>query len=691
MISKTSLFNKGIYKSTMRRYAWGSVLYAILLFLFTGMMILLNEDPQHVNAYWSNRGHSTLLGNEYMIFPMLMSIAVPTVAGLLIFRFIHSKKTSVFVHSLPVKRGANYVSSVLAALTLMVVPVVLNAVILMIMSVSAYSLHFTIGQCITWMLLNLFSIFVMFSCVCFVAVITGNSFGMIGLNVLSHSIGLILAAAFTMVSEVFLYGFAGEENLLEKVYDNTFITRIPTIMTHWGYAEEKVLTGYITDIVIFLAAALVLYVVSGILYNRRRMETAEDVAGFSCLNHIFKHLVTFVGAIGAFAIFCFSIYDNPPVLWLMVLVISAVVYFGSEMLLKKTFRVWRSYKGYAGFLAVFALVMCLFAFTSFFGFETYVPEKAEVKSAAVYNYYRNEKPLISNADIVNKAIIIHNEMIENREVIPEREYSTRIHIEYTLENGKTVHRAYRINDDQLHKAMNSLYENEEYKEKLEEIFTPMESVYKATLQSGGNFTATIDDSEQVNELVKCIKKDVENLNYSRINCDGWSFSVELHYVPVKNNVIRLNGAEVTESVIAGMAEDSKDIRIEYMYQGINANYTNTINWIRENGYWDSIAIKNEGVMYITRDWKDLPFVDEEGRVVDIIEGKDNFIKLEDSADIGKVIEFVHNTPRDYISDDEKFRIFHVVNDATKDYNVVAYLTKAEIAELFPDKDWQKLD
>ena len=88
MTSKTSLFNKGIYKSTVRRYAWGSIFYFILLFLFTGMMILLNEDPQRVDVYWSYGGYSTLLGNSYMIIPMLISLVVPTVTGLLIFRYI---------------------------------------------------------------------------------------------------------------------------------------------------------------------------------------------------------------------------------------------------------------------------------------------------------------------------------------------------------------------------------------------------------------------------------------------------------------------------------------------------------------------------------------------------------------------------------------------------------------------------
>ena len=691
MISKTSLFNKGIYKSTVRRYAWGSVLYFIMLFIFTGMLILLNEDPQNLRNYYSGRGQSTLLGSEYMIIPMLMSIAVPTIAGLLIFRFIHSRKTSVFVHSLPVKRSANYISSVLAGLTLMAIPVILNGAILMIMSAAAYSLHFTIGDCITWILLNLFSIFAMFSCVCFVASITGNSFGMIGLNVLFHSVGLILAAAFTMVCEVFLYGFAGEGMLLDRVFNNIFITRIPTIMTGWGYAREEIVTGYVLDIVIFLAASIVLYIVSGILYNKRRMETAEDVAGYTCLNYIFKHLVTFIGAIGAFAVFCFSIYDNPIMLWLMVLVISAVIYFGSEMLLKKTLRVWNSYKGYIGFLIAFAAIMCVFAFTGFFGFETSVPDIGEVDLVAVYEFYRYDKPYLTDEEVISKAIRIHNEMLEEKSVVAKRSYGTRIHVEYKLENGKIIHRVYPIEEEQLHKIMNSLYEKKEYKEKREQIFTPMESVYRVSLQSEGNISETITDSEKLHKFVECIKKDVENLSYSQMNCDGWNFGVDIQYIPAENNVKKVIVTEATSSSAIGIVED-EEIRIEYMYQSINMNYTNTINWLRENGYWDRVALKNEGIMYVAQDWTDLPFIDEEGRnVYHNIEGKNNFLKLESKEDIQKVIDFVYSTPPEYIAENERFRIYRVMDEQAKSYDLITNLTKEQIANLFPEKEWQKLD
>ena len=186
MISKTSLFDKGIYKATVRRNAWGSILYFILLFLFSGMAILLYESPVEINIDYSGAEVPLILRDSYTVAPMLMSIAVSLVTGILLFRYIHSKKASVFIHGLPVKRSANYISTVLAAFTLMAVPVILNTGILVALSVTSYAQRFGVGDCMTWMWLNLFSLFVMFACSAFIASITGNSFGLVGLSVLFH-------------------------------------------------------------------------------------------------------------------------------------------------------------------------------------------------------------------------------------------------------------------------------------------------------------------------------------------------------------------------------------------------------------------------------------------------------------------------------------------------------------------------
>ncbi len=676
MTLKTSLFNKGIYKSTLRRYAWGSILYFILLFLSTGMMIMLNENPDSIYAYGSYGGRNFIL-SDYMIIPMLLSVVVPTIAGLLTFRFIHSRKASVFVHSLPVKRSTNYISSVLAALTLMAIPVVLNTVILMIMSAVAYSGFFGIGDCLTWMLLNIFSLFVMFSCVCFISSITGNSFAAVGLTIIFHIIGFIFAAAFTMFAEIFLFGFAEEGELVEKMFNTSFITRIPTIMTGWGHVREDVLAAYIKDIGVFFILALALYITGGIFYSKRRMETAEDVAGFKCLNHIFKYLVTFMGALATFSIFSFSVYDAPFVLWLAVFIVSGVAYFGSEMLLRKTLRVWKSYKGYIAFVIVCTLAVCFCAFTSFFGYETYIPSADKIESAAVYNYYYNgEKPLLSDGDIIAKAQALHEKMSEKRTVLRDRIYETRIHIEYKLDNGKMIHRVYNITEDELHTVMDSLYKNENFKKASERIFTPMESVYSINV-SGDKYINIDADKEKLSELVECVRKDISSLNYNRIRSNGWELRLEINYVPAE--VITTN----TEITVITVPSGNENIRIEYLSQKINPNFENTMNWLYENGYWEELSIKNIGEIYIAHENDELPLFNKEGEVV---LRKDKFIKLATEEDKKILIDYIQTAKTEYIPKNDRLVVYRVTNEKMGDYNIITVMTKEALSKLLPDYD-----
>ena len=42
MISKTSFFNRGIYKATVKRFSWGGILYFVLLFTSTVLSLFLN-------------------------------------------------------------------------------------------------------------------------------------------------------------------------------------------------------------------------------------------------------------------------------------------------------------------------------------------------------------------------------------------------------------------------------------------------------------------------------------------------------------------------------------------------------------------------------------------------------------------------------------------------------------------------
>lgn len=670
MITKTSLFNKGIYKSTVRRYLWGSILYFVMLFLVTSMGILLSIDPNSPNSWWRINDVSLILGEGFIIVPMLLAMVVPTVAGLLIFRFIHSKRTSIFVHSLPVKRSANFTSSVLAGFTLMAAPVILNGLVLMLISLGGYGAYFTVGDCVIWMLLNLLCLFAMFSCTCFVASLTGNSFAMVALNILIHTFVLIISAGLVMISGVFLYGFADENAIFDTIFENTFPVKLCDIVTRWAYSNS-IWEEFGVSIIKILIFSVVLYLLSAFLYKKRRMETAEDVAGFKCLNPIFKYLVTFIGAISTFSVLSTFIRERQILLWLVVALVSAVIYFGIEMLLKKNFKVWKSYKGYLSFAVAFTLMMCVFAFTGFFGFETRLPQIGDIKAAGIYNYYNGEKPLLESEEIKSRTVLLHHKLIEDIPIVKDNETYTNIHVEYSLKNGKTLHRSYPVSDKVLYEIMDGMYENIEYKKKSERIFNPMESLYRVNIHNdyGDYIHKEITDEETMQELKECIIKDVEGLSYSEIYTDGWGINVEINYVPLKSSEYERTYTEIVE--------DNKEIRISYLHMSINANYKNTINWLRENGYQDVVSLGEDGILCIAKDWKD-------------IAEKNNCVLIEKAEDVKKVTDFIYTSPQKYIPRDKQYFIYRVIDSETKDYRNITCVTKEQLKEILPEYNWDEI-
>jgi len=667
MTLKTSFFNKGIYKSTIRRYAWGSMLYFAILFLITGMVILLTANPERIERYYGER--QLILSSDYMIFPMLLSMVVPTVTGLLIFRFVHSKKASVFIHSLPVSREANYISSVLAAFTLMAFPVILNSAVLMIISLSGYGKLFSVGACLVWMLLNLLSLFIMFSCTCLAAVITGNSFAVVVINILAHTFVLILSAGFLKLASLFLHGFSQEYTFVDVILKNTFPVRLSEIMTMWGYSERP-FEQYGVSIAKFTGISVLFYILSGFLYKKRRMETVEDVAGFSCLNIIFKYALTFMAFLGAYSLLCGVTEGNLAILWCMVIITAAIIYFGAEMLLKKTFRVWRSYKGFAVILAVFAAVICVFKFTAFFGYETRIPETEDIQAVSLYEYYNDEKPVFEDAGIVQMVKEIHSEMISDKD---EKEEHSAIHIEYLLKNGKIMHRRYRI-DEKIHKVMNRMYENLEFKKANERIFRPMDEIYKIRVR-GQSSSEEITAAEKKVELISCIKEDVGKLSYSHIHSDAWSFGIEIEYAAYKGSL--------TPSKTYPTITDSEGKRVQYIYISINPSFEKTVKWIKENGYWDIVKIKNAKALYIARDRSELPFFDDEGRLLEKEDPEKlkKIIKITEKEHMENIFDYVQSTGHGFIPKEEAYYIFMVDDTAAKDYAILSVITEEEVKEL----------
>lgn len=583
MTSKISFFNKGVYKSTVKRYMWGSVLYFILLFIINGLSIIMSYDRwaryaerNQLDGFVNN---PLVLRGDYLGISTAITAFVPTVAALLIFRFLHSKKTSVFTHSIPVKRSENYFSSIMAGFTLMFLPVIANGIILMIMSLSGFGEFFTVSSCFTWMGVLLFSIFILFSCAVFSSVIVGNSFAMVVVNALVHCFLLIIAAGLTNLASLFLYGYPGENTVIDSLVSNNFFVTAFSLGNSLNFRN-----GFtFFKVIEFTAVSIALYFISLMLYKWRKLENVEDIAGFRCLNHIFKYTVTFMATICIFAIMSFNIFDAPIPFIVTVTLISAVAYFASEMLLKKTFNVFaKSYKGYIGFAACFLICVGVFSLTSFFGYETRVPKIEDVDKVSVFNYYyRDSEPITDKEEIKEFIINKHAETVSdgNSPAIPEDTvYDTRLHIKYHLKNGREIYRIYPVSKEVKNEVMSFLYEDDDYKKQCEGVFVATDKIKEISIHKHHKKDETENTWEvKTNNIIKI---------------DAEDFMTELQKDVLELDYIKLRGDEEDYLFNIGfeyeIETDDTQYEMSTRHSWISANitqyHTNTLNWLKENRY-----------------------------------------------------------------------------------------------------------
>lgn len=573
MISKTSFFNKGIYKSTVKRFAWGSVLYFAMLFISTSLAMFLNtpRNFEHI-PYDHYQNNPLILRSSYFTAPILMSIVVPTVVALFVFRFIHSKNQSVFTHSLPVSRKANFISSILASFTLMFAPVIVNGIILMLMSVFGFSQYFTVYDCAVWMGYNMLGLFMMFAVAVLASCLTGNSFAMVGINILIHAFIFIIISTLEIMVDSFVYGYNNMNNVLDIIASTNFATVVISF-------ENSNFRNNITALYVckYIGYSLLLYVISYLLYKKRRLETATDVAGYKCLNHIFKYLVCFMATMLGFAVFATYLGNNNIVFAVIIGIISLISYVASEMVLKKTFNVLYAWKGYVGFAVFFVILTTIFSGTTFFGYETRIPDKNDIEATSVYSYYYGtDQPFTEDGEIIDMALSTHKDFVLESPIPTvnhmERHMGkpiTRLHINYELKNGKELLRTYDLTESEANDIMDKFYENEDYKKKCESIFVKENDITRATLNHNDSI-----DVEDYKTLLKLVQEDVLSLRYSQLHPQSYEdyeilYSIRFEYVDDIEPIYH-NGLAVS--------------RVNAVYVSVTPNYTNTIKYLEENGY-----------------------------------------------------------------------------------------------------------
>ena len=590
MTLKTSWFNFGIYKNAIRRFKWGSFLYFIILFLAVPFMFFVGNYSYgyYWNYHEADAVPQMILERDFLIVPMITAYAVAVVVAVILHRYMHESKQCIALHSMPVTRRSNYISNLFAGFTLMFAPVVANGLILLVMSFTDYGKFFSPVSVLYWMLLNIAVLFIMFSVSTFAAFLTGQWAAHIAINGLLHSIPVFAALGIVFFSNVFLYGFAESSSSVATVLiDNT-----PYMWIFNHGINQPFENGFFgtLNMVVYFGMAIVLYILGGVIYNARKVENCGNVAAFKTVRHILKYGIT---ALIMLVVSAISYGANFDLLKIVVynLVFGAIGYFATEMVLSKSFKVFGKYKGFLAFCVAATAFVCFFAFTSVFGYETRVPDVADVKEASIY-YYSETIPYVEDEEFIRNITQMHKKHIEKTPVINpthyNQDYNIRpLNISYKLKNGKELIRRYWMDEEEYEAILNAMYENETYKFKAENLFYlnikalgGMEM--EARINGQGSIYTYYFNRDEAQRLIKAYMNDLSKMSFEEIK----SITRDVYY-KFEISTHDDNGELLEKVVTPDGAKAYTYMPYSFNYP-FNSNFAETMAILKETGHYESI-------------------------------------------------------------------------------------------------------
>lgn len=456
MRSATSYFNGTLYRKTLARFwpLWG--LWG-LGWLFLAPLRLLNL---YFNAY-----HSPIISaqdyllNEARELPSMLSPGVflallfAVLCAMAVFGYLYNHRSACWTHALPMRREALFTTQYLVGLSMMLLPLLAAAVLTAIVEVSFLPMENwgeVLAALLTWLLAQCGLCLFFFSFAAFCAMFTGHILALPAFYGILNGLAAGLWFLVDALMNEFFYGYAGTRGALTVVEYLTPAEALTQAVRWWtedGLSSPGVVAGYA---VVGVGLALVsLYV-----YRRRHVETAGDVVAVAVVRPLFKYGVSFCSGL-AFGMFtaAFFGWSDLPVLIPCILVWTVVGCFAAEMLLKKSFRVLKAWRG-AAVMAAVVLALCLVCLMDVFGVVNRVPAAARVQSVHVeidmgYPYDAGRTLSADFTDVVQieKVLALHRAIVDCREAEgrgfdSESDY-TSAYFTYTLSGGGKLDRRYR--------------------------------------------------------------------------------------------------------------------------------------------------------------------------------------------------------------------------------------------------------
>ena len=435
MQSATSFFNRALFRKNLQRF-WPLWLGYVLIWLLLLPLPLLNELADY-------HGVPTVADASYYLLQigayggLVMGAVFGIFFAMAMFAYLTNPRATQGFHSMPVRRETLYATNYLAGLACMVSSIVLafalagvTAALFDALDLAAFG-----TACLAAVLAVVF--FYSFAVLCMM--FTGQILAAPVFYGILNFVAVGMEYLVRNFAGTFLYGYSGYMapetfTILSPIWrleQALSVRSAPDADLLLSDGTRQIVSsgGYVLYgmewLGIYAAVGIVFALLGLLVYRKRPSEVSGSIVTVAWARPVFKYGVALcaafsVGQLVYYLIFGINLtsgeYSLAGTIACM-LFAGLLGYFAAEMLLEKSFRVWR--KGRVGAVVFSAVLVCFGVGMSLdlTGFEGYVPAAEQVESVSVYlsstgDYFHGR---LSEPESVGAALAAHRALIADKD------------------------------------------------------------------------------------------------------------------------------------------------------------------------------------------------------------------------------------------------------------------------------------
>ncbi len=568
MQSKTSFFNRTLFRKNLSRYwpLWGFASFVGFLAPAAALVRLAQSGSMSVEPLVVREGYYYLLGNAVPIVSLVYAI----LCAMAVWSYLYNPRSVGMMHSLPIRREGLFLTNLLSGLAMMAIPYLVAGGLgtLLFACCGGFDAW---GTLVTVLAVIAQSV-TFFGLATFCAFLTGNIFALPVLYFLLNFLAPLGDWLCNLFARGFLFGFTADYSgtvdflcpmvyLTQRLYVNSEYETVRDSALEYQNRLTSVTLENAWLIAAYAAAGLVFLTLAYLLYRRRESERAGDVVAVRIFRPVFRFGVAALSALlGGRLLYAllwesFQVGDTfTPVPMAVCLIVAGLIgYYAASMLLAKSLQVFRGSAVGALCLVAACVAFCAGMRYDLFGIERRIPDQNEIAQLEIYlasnTYYltpEDQPELLSGAQDLQRTLIAQKDLIRSSyetyrhgSTSSDPDAYTNIRYIYTLKNGSTVERFYRVSFARSDLSVPGSYAN------VMDAYVNSPALRQARLrwgdpafrveggwfdsQNSGNFALGTQECER---LLAAVAQDAENGSWGRYDWfedDGTAYAMDLGF------------------------------------------------------------------------------------------------------------------------------------------------------------------